>query len=144
MAVNVVVLEGRLTHDVELRQTTSGVSVCSFSIAVDRNYKSGEERLTDFLTIQAWRPTAEFIGKYFKKGDGIAVVGRMQSRKYTDNNGNNRTAVEVVAENVSFPLGRNNSNVANTANNAAPGLSNDFSNFMNDDDANLGDSDLPF
>lgn len=101
--LNRVVLMGRLTTDPELRQTATGVSVLSFSIAVDRTYsgKSGE-RQTDFINLVAWRQTAEFISRYFAKGQMIAVDGSIQTRNYTDKQGNKRTAFEVVVENVSF------------------------------------------
>ena len=97
--LNVVVLTGRLTKDPELKTTPSGVYVVSFSIAVERRYRSGEDRQADFINIVAWRKTAEFISKYFKKGQMIAVEGTLQSRRYQDRDGNNRTAVEVVANN---------------------------------------------
>lgn len=101
--MNNVVLIGRLTADPEYKQTPSGVSVTSFSIAVDRNYidKDGN-RQTDFINIAAWRNTADFICRYFSKGRMIAIEGSIQTRKYEDKNGNKRTAFEVVAERVSF------------------------------------------
>ncbi len=102
--INVVVLMGRLTADPELKQTASGTSVCSFSIAVDRGFanKQTGERQTDFINITAWRQTAEFICKYFRKGSMIAIEGSLQSRSYEDKEGKKRTAYEVVANNVSF------------------------------------------
>lgn len=100
--LNVVVLTGRLTADPELKTTTNGTSVCSFSIAVDRRYKAGEERQADFINIVTWRTSAEFVSKYFKKGQMIAIEGSIQTRKYQDRDGNNRTAFEVVANNVQF------------------------------------------
>ena len=94
---------GRLTNDAELKTTNQGTSVTSFSIAVDRAYaKQGEDRQTDFINIVAWRSTAEFITKYFRKGSMIALTGSLQTRKYQDRNGNNRMAYEVVANEVSF------------------------------------------
>lgn len=100
--LNVVVLTGRLTADPELKTTQSGVSVCSFCIAVERRYKSGEDRVSDFINIVSWRSSAEFVSKYFKKGQMIAVEGSIQTRKYQDKDGNNRTAFEVLANNVQF------------------------------------------
>ena len=100
--MNRVVLMGRLTHDPELKQTPSNVSVATFSIAVDRNYSKNGERETDFINIVTWRSTADFVSKYFRKGSMIAVDGSIQTRSYTDKNGNKRTAFEVVAENISF------------------------------------------
>lgn len=101
--LNVAVLMGRLVADPELRRTQSDLAVCSFRIAVDRNYanKAGE-RQADFIDIVAWRSTAEFVCKYFTKGQMIAVEGSIQTRSYEDKQGNKRTAVEVVANNVSF------------------------------------------
>ena len=99
---NLVVLTGRLTSNVELKTTPSGVSVCSFTIAVDRKYKQGEEKQTDFINIVAWRSTAEFVSKYFNKGSMIGIEGAIQTRKYQDKDGNKRTAFEVVANNAQF------------------------------------------
>lgn len=100
--LNSVIIMGRLTSDVELKTTPSNTSVANFTVAVDRNYKSGEERQTDFINCVAWRGTADFVSRYFKKGQMIAVQGRIETRNFEDKNGNKRTAVEVVAENVSF------------------------------------------
>ena len=101
--LNVVAIMGRLVADPELKTTQQGTSVCSFRIACDRNYaKQGEQRQADFITVQAWRQTAEFICKYFQKGSLIAIEGSLQTRQYQDKSGSNRTAVEVVANNVSF------------------------------------------
>ncbi len=100
--LNKAILVGRLTADPELRQTPNGISVISFSIACDRPYSRGGERQTDFINIVAWRSTAEFIAKYFHKGNAIAIDGSIQTRRYTDKDGNNRTAFEVQADHVSF------------------------------------------
>lgn len=105
--LNVVAIQGRLTHDPELKTTPNGVSVCSFRIACERSYSSkGEERKADFFTITAWRQTAEFVCKYFQKGSMIAVEGSLQTRQYQDQQGSNRTVVEIVANNVSFCGGK--------------------------------------
>ena len=101
--LNRVILMGRLTSDPELKTTPSGVSVTSFSIAVDRTYvKSGEERKADFFNIVCWRNTAEFVCRFFGKGSLIALEGQLQSRSYQAKDGTNRYVVEVVADNVSF------------------------------------------
>lgn len=100
--LNTAIIMGRLTADPELRTTQSGLSVTSFTVAVDRNYKNGDERQTDFINVVAWRGTADFVSRYFKKGQMIAVQGSIQTRGYEDKNGNKRTAVEIVADNVSF------------------------------------------
>lgn len=112
--LNVVVLTGRLTKDPELKTTPSGVYVLGFSIAVERRYRSGEDRQADFINIVAWRKTAEFISKYFKKGQMIAIEGSLQSRKYQDKDGNNRTAVEVVANNAQFADYKRNDDISST------------------------------
>ena len=93
---------GRLVADPELRQTPNGVSVITFTVAVDRNYSRDRERQTDFIDVVAWRQTAEFVSKYFSKGKMIIVEGSIQTRSYEDRNGNKRRAVEVVADNVQF------------------------------------------
>ena len=94
---------GRLVADPELKTTASGVSVTTFRIAVDRSYvKSGEERQADFFDIVAWRYTAEFICKHFRKGSLIAIDGQLQSRTYQAKDGSNRYVVEVVADSASF------------------------------------------
>ena len=94
---------GRLTADPELRTTNTGIAVTTFTVAVDRRYqKAGEEKQTDFINVVAWRQTAEFVSRYFQKGSMIAVRGSIQTRRYEDNNGNKRTAVEIVADEVSF------------------------------------------
>lgn len=110
---NLVVLTGRLTAMPELKTTTSGISVCSFAIAVDRAYKSGEDKQTDFINCVAWRQTAEFISKYFAKGKMIGVEGSLQTRKYQDRNGDNRIAYEVIVNQAHF-LGSKEINNDNT------------------------------
>ena len=100
---NKAILIGRLTADPELKQTPNGISVCSFSIAVDRRFSGRDsERKTDFLNITSWRQQAEFVCRYFHKGDVIGVEGSIQTRNYEDKNGNKRTATEIVTDNVFF------------------------------------------
>ena len=101
--LNCISIHGRLTRDPEVRQTPSGVSVCNFTVAVDRNYtKQGEDKQTDFFDCVAWRGLADMISKFFNKGKEIVVVGEMQSRKWQDKDGNNRTAWEIIASSVDF------------------------------------------
>lgn len=101
--INNVVLMGRLTADPELKNTATGVEVCSFCIAVDRKYQSKDsEKQTDFINMVAWRQTAAFITKYFRKGQMIAIEGSIQTRSYEDKEGKKRTVFEVLADNVSF------------------------------------------
>ena len=101
--MNKVILVGRLTKDPELRATTSGISVCSFTVACDRRFvKAGEERKADFINCIAWRQSAEAIAKYFVKGNRIALEGSIQTRTWQDNEGKNRYATEVVVEQWEF------------------------------------------
>ena len=101
--LNVIAIQGRLAADPEMRQTTTGKRVCTFRIACDRGRKDANgNSQTDWIPCTAWEKTAEFIYKYFQKGSMIAVDGRLQSRQYQDKNGQNRIAVEIVANNVNF------------------------------------------
>lgn len=100
--INTAVIMGRLTADPELRQTQSGISVARFSVAVERPYSKDGERQTDFLDVVAWRNTADFVCRYFVKGQMIAIFGSIQARTYTDRDGNRRKSVEIVADGVSF------------------------------------------
>ena len=101
--LNKIILMGRLTRDPELRRTGSGTAVTSFSLAVDRDFKSQSgEKETDFIDIVAWRSTAEFVSKYFTKGRMAVVSGRLQIRNWQDKEGNKRRSAEVVADNVYF------------------------------------------
>ena len=105
--LNVVALMGRLVYDPELKTTQNGTNVCSFRIAVDRSFtRQGEQRQADFVDVTAWRQTAEFVSKYFQKGSMIAIEGSLQTRRYQDKNGNNRTSTEVLASQVSFCGGK--------------------------------------
>ena len=135
---NHVVLTGRLTADPELKTTTNGIPVTTFSIAVNRNYRAGEEQQTDFINIVAWRQRAEFITKYFKKGSLIGIEGSIQTRRYQDKNGNNRTIFEVVVNNAQF--------VESKRDGAATNEPASYSNADASDFAEIGDmdDDLPF
>lgn len=108
--LNRVIMMGRLCADPELRQTQSQISVCSFRIAVDRDYgKAGEPKECDFFDVVAWRGTAEFVNKYFTKGRMIVAEGRGQTRSWTDKNGAKRNNFELVADNVYFADSRQKS-----------------------------------
>lgn len=101
--LNVAIIMGRLVADPELRHTPNDIAVTSFTVAVDRSYvKAGTERQADFIDVVAWRSTADFVCKYFRKGSAIVVQGSLQTRSYTDSQGNKRKAVEIVADNVHF------------------------------------------
>ena len=110
--LNHITIMGRLVRDPELRSTQSGTSVASFTVAVDRDFggRDGGEKQTDFIDCVAWRQTGEFVSKYFHKGSMIVVSGKLQSRKWQDREGNNRTNWEVVADNVYFGEGRRDNN----------------------------------
>ena len=121
--LNSVIIMGRLTADPELRTTTNGLSVTSFTVAVDRNYKSGDERQTDFISVVAWRGTADFVTRFFKKGQMIAVQGSLQVSNYEDKNGNKRTNYDVVADNVSFCGSKSESGNFGARQESAPAVS---------------------
>lgn len=130
--MNNITILGRITHDIEIRQTPNGTHVTTFNVAVDRYVKDGE-KATDFIPVVCWRNTADFVGKYFVKGQAIAIVGSLQTRQYTDKNDKKCTAFEVVANNVYFAGSKSNG----TAPATTPTLS-DFDEVASDD------GDLPF
>lgn len=132
---NNVILTGRLTADPELKTTPNNVSVCSFSIANDTGY--GENKKTHFISCVAWRSTAEFISRYFGKGDMIGINGSIQTRKYTDKEGNSRTAFEVLVNNAEF---WGNKAVSSEGNQVSPRTAETVS----DDFVVLQDDDMPF
>ena len=100
--LNHITIMGRLTRDPELRRTGNGVAVTSFTIACDRDFGQNGQKETDFIDVNAWRNTAEFVDKYFTKGRMAVVSGRLQIRSWTDKDGNKRKSAEVVADNVYF------------------------------------------
>lgn len=134
--LNVITIQGRLTRDPELRHTANGTAVASFALAVDRDYTSKDsgERETDFIDVVAWRSTAEFVCKYFTKGQMAIVSGRLQIRPWTDDNGNKRRSAEVVADHVYFGGAKKESSGNAQQPGTAPALEE-----MPEDD-----SDLPF
>lgn len=118
---NKVILGGRLTADPELKTTQAGVSVTSFDVAINRKYSGqNQQQITDFITVVAWRQTAEFVTRYFHKGSSICVVGSLQTRSWTDNNGQKRYATEVVADEVNFVDSKNESSAPAADPYAAP------------------------
>ena len=139
--LNRAILMGRLTRDPELKQTPNNVSVATFSLAVDRNYQSVKDnKQTDFINIVAWRHTAEFVSKYFTKGQLVAVEGSIQTRSYQDKDGNNRTVFEVVADQVYFAEKKQNGNASEKQEEPQENFDvNDFEEFDAGDD-----DDLPF
>lgn len=104
---NKVILGGRLTETPELKQTPSGVFVTTFSVAVNRKYNKDQQQQSDFINCVAWRNTAEFISKYFQKGSSICITGAIQTRSWTDNNGNKRYATEVIVDEANFVDSKN-------------------------------------
>ena len=137
MSLNQVVLMGRLTRDPELKSTQSGVDVTTFTLAVDRSYaKAGTERETDFLDCVAWRGTAEFISRYFKKGMQVAVTGRIQTRKWKDQNDQKRVSVEIVVDEAFFADSKRDTAVDRTEPRGWQSQDVSF--------ADLGDEDVPF
>lgn len=136
--LNHIVIMGRLTRDPELKTTNNGVPVVSFSIAVDRDFadKESGERGVDFIDVTAWRHTAEFVSRYFTKGRMAVVSGRLQTRNWTDKDGNKRKTVEIVAENVYF--GDSKRNDSETSAPSAPSAPSDFAPIEGDDEG------LPF
>ncbi len=137
--LNSIIIMGRLTADPELRTTASGLSVTSFTVAVDRNYaRAGEEKKTDFIPVSAWRSTADFVTKYFRKGSMIAVQGSLQTRNYEDKNGNKRVGFEILADQVSFCGSKAESGTYNNDSGNASSYNNssadDFSTVVDDDD----------
>lgn len=106
--LNHITIMGRLVRDPELRKTQSGVSVVSFTVAVDRDFKNGDEKVTDYIDCTAWRGQADFISKFFTKGKAIVVDGSLNSRKWQDKDGNNRVSWEVQVQNVYFADSKRN------------------------------------
>lgn len=149
--LNKVVLAGRVTADIELKQTPSGVSVVSFSIAVNRRYvsKSSDSQAqpqADFINVTAWRTTAEFISKYFHKGSAICITGSIQTRKWQDQQGNNRYATEVVADEAMFVESKSDASQGGYSPEAysAPSFSSGANDAPKFEDVNTDDSFLPF
>lgn len=141
-SLNKVILIGHLTADPELKQTPSGVSVTSFSIGVTRRYqKSGEQSQSDFINIVAWRNTAEFITRYFRKGNAICICGSIQSRSWTAQDGSKRYVTEVVAEEATFVEKKSDSSRADEF--QAPAFSTDTTSAPKFEEV-TGDEDLPF
>lgn len=141
-ANNVAIETGRITADPEVKTTSSGVAYCRFTLAVDRGYaKQGEEKQTDFIDCVAWRQQAEFLGKYFSKGNVLQVIGEIQTRTYEDNNGAKRKATEIVVDKISFVPGTKSSGGQNAVSASAPSGGGIDS---VDEGVDDNDTDLPF
>lgn len=135
--LNKVILMGRLTRDPELRHTQSNIPVVSFTLAVDRGFKRDGQN-TDFINIVAWRGTAEFVSKWFLKGQLVAVSGRLQTRAYKDRDGTGRVAVEVVADEVYFSESKRAGAGEESADELPPPASADFEEIIG------GEEQMPF
>lgn len=140
---NKVILGGRLTATPELKATQSGVPVCSFSIAVNRKYQKDGAQETDFINCVAWRQTAEFITRYFKKGSSICVVGAIQNRSWEDN-GQKRYATDIVVDEVMFVDSKNDTQSAETANTYIPDAYKPTDEAPKSEETNADDPRLPF
>lgn len=141
--LNNIVIHARLTKDPELRRTQAGIAVASATVACDRDFKGANgEKETDFIDVVAWRGTGEFLAKYFRKGQEAIVSGRLQIRKWTDNQGNKRSTAEIVADKVDFCGSRNEERAANDrpydGTRAAPAMAADLPLVEGDDE------ELPF
>lgn len=140
--LNTITIMGRLTRDPEIRRTASGIACTSFTLAVDRDYKSNGETETDFIDVVCWRSTAEFVSTYFSKGRMAVASGRLQIRSWTDKDGNKRRTAEVVADNVYFGDSKreadNSGYTGFVPNNSVPAAApaSDFA-MLDDDDAQL-------
>ena len=152
--LNTAILMGRLTRDPELRHTQTNIPVVSFTLAVDRDYRSRSngndgQPTVDFIDIVAWRNTAEFVCKWFRKGLQVAVQGHIQVRRYKDRDGNDRTAFEVVADEVHFADSKRSDDYQRSGNYAAPAadlpraaapaapIANEFTELTGEDDGEL-------
>jgi single-strand DNA-binding protein len=148
--LNKVLLQARLGNDAELKTSSNGISVVTLNVAVKRDFKNKNgENETDWLTVVIWRQTAEMVAKYFKKGDQILIEGSIQTRKYTDKDGNNRTAFEIVANNVHFVESKKSADV-NVGVDPLPDFANRLNEFnnanntQNEDMFSKIDDDMPF
>jgi single-strand DNA-binding protein len=143
--LNIAAFTGRLVHDPELRHTQSDISVCSFTIACDRSFvKQGQERECDWIDCVIWRTGAEFVSKYFKKGQMIAVDGSIQTRTYTHKNDNKRKAVELIVSNVNFCGGKKDNPIDISADDASPPAATPAPTGDSDFVEIAGEDDLPF
>lgn len=148
--INKVILMGRLTADPEIRQTQGGTAVAKFTVAINRQYadKQTGERQADFISVQAWRQSAEFVGKYFKKGSMIIVEGNIQNNNYTDSNGVKHYSYNIIAEKVNFgeskASAQNSNSVPNQAKPAPQTVSSQTSSDLSQFEEVLVGNDLPF
>ena len=144
MSINKVFIKGNISNEVELKQTQSGTSVCSFNVAVNRFSREPNGAKTDFFTVVAWQQKAEFVSRYFKKGSGIVIVGRLENREWTDKQGNKRISTEIIAEEIDF-VGSKESGDGKNNEPTQPYVPSAYtSNNQNFEEIDSGDADLPF
>lgn len=143
--LNKVIIMGRLTKDPDFKQTQSGIAMCKFSVAVERQFKDSKtgERLTDFLDCTAFRGTAEFISRYFSKGNMILVEGNIQNNNYTDNNGVKHYSNNIMVENVSFCGGKNEGGTTQSEP-TQPGLPENVQDVVNQVEEIISNQEVPF
>lgn len=146
MALNCVVLFGRLTKDPELKQLSSGASVCRFTVACDRAFvnKNTNERESDFIECQAWRGAAEFVARWFKKGDAITVEGSLRNNNWVDNEGKKHYSYIVNAENIGFGGGKSNGGGQTQTEPAQPGLPENVQNVVDQVEEIISNQEVPF
>lgn len=144
--INSIVLMGRITKEIELKKVGSDISVCKFSIAVERRFKDklSGEKITDFIECQAWRGTADFIARYFGRGDMIAIEGTLNQNNWTDNSGNKRYSYIVVADQAHFCGGKSNGGEQAQTEPAQPALPADVQQFVEQADAVVNSGEVPF
>lgn len=142
--LNFIIVHGRLAKDPEARTTQSGVSVCNFTVAVDRSHTKGEEKQTDFIDVVAWRGLSDLISKYFVKGKEIIVQGSLQSRRWQDGDGKNRVSWEILADSVDFCGTKSSGGCENTEPNVNDDTFTGSANVTNLTDVIETDEDLPF
>ena len=131
--INKVILMGRITQDLELKQTPNGTSVLAFTVAVERNYSKGEDKQSDFINCVAWKEKAEFISKYFGKGRMIAIEGNLRTRAYDDKNGVKHYVTEVYVDNVSFTGEKKQTETVHTNPADSIGNPDDYEDVLSDD-----------
>jgi single-strand DNA-binding protein len=144
MSLNKVILMGNMCADPELKATPSGTSVCSFNIAVNRYSKEPDAKKVDFFTVVAWQAKAEFVSRYFKKGQAIVVCGRLENREWTDKQGNKRISTEIIAEEISFAGGKESSTEAKNDAPTEPYMPSAYTQNSQNFEEIPGDEALPF
>ena len=144
MAFNKVIIQGNISNEVELKQTQSGTSVCSFNVAVNRFSKEPDSKKVDFFSVVAWQAKAEFVSRYFKKGSPILVCGRLENREWSDKQGNKRISTEIIAEEITFVGNKESSTEAKNEPSAQPYMPSAYTQNSQNFEEIPNDGDLPF